>query len=108
MMDKYILDENGEPQKEDDTLKWAKWFEKGNRVLEQTMIDGVKVSTVFLGIDHRIGEYGSYKKPPILWETMIFGGKHNDEQWRYPTKELALQGHRQACELVMGDSNGHH
>lgn len=56
----------------------------------------ITVSTVFLGIDHNYGPEG----PPILFETMIFGGPHNNYQRRYCTWDEAEQGHAQACELA--------
>lgn len=97
----YILDEHGEPRPEPDLNKWGEWF--GNieaRIVEQTMIGDVKVSTVFLAFDHN---FLSLSSEPILWETMIFGGKHDGDQWRYPSRKLAVQGHRQACEIVRGE-----
>jgi hypothetical protein len=47
------------------------------------------VSTVWLGIDH-----SSWDGPPIIFETMIFGGPNDGFQARYATKEAALTGHR--------------
>ncbi len=55
----------------------------------------VEVSTVFLGIDHRYG-----KGQPIVFETMIFGGKHDGYQTRYSTWEEAVEGHKIACNLA--------
>ena len=40
---------------------------------------------------------------PILWETMIFGGEHNEYQGRYTTYEDAIEGHKKAIELVKGE-----
>ena len=73
MLDKYILNENGEPVIEHDILKWAAWLEPalsagGTGVILQE-IDDVKVSTIFLSIDNNF-----FGTPPILWETMVFGG----------------------------------
>lgn len=51
----------------------------------------IRVSTVFLCIDHSFGG-----GRPILWETMIFGGRHNGNQWRYSSLEEAQQGHIEA------------
>ena len=59
-------------------MEWAKWFEKGgNRIVKQEMIGDTKVSTVFLGLDHNFGD-----GPPVLWETMVFGGKFDQHQNR--------------------------
>ena len=48
----------------------------------------VSVSTVLLGLDHGFGD-----GPPLIFETMIFGGEHAGDQWRYGTKEEAERGH---------------
>ena len=29
----------------------------------------------------------------LFWETMIFGGEHSDEQWRYSSRQAALDDH---------------
>ena len=68
MDEKYILNEKGEPVVEPDIKKWGEFFSKSDkrRVANET-IDGVRISTVFLGIDH------SYDGGcPLLWETMTF------------------------------------
>lgn len=55
----------------------------------------IRISTVFLGLDH---QYGS--GPPILWETMVFGGVLDGFQERYATKAEALAGHQEVCRQV--------
>lgn len=55
----------------------------------------ITVSTVFLGLDHGFG--GGV---PILFETMIFGGKHDERMFRYATWAEAERGHWQACKLA--------
>lgn len=57
---------------------------------------GIRVSTVFLGIDHRFNEDG----PPILFETMIFGGPHDGFQDRCSTWKEAVAMHINACDLT--------
>lgn len=73
---------------------WAEWFERSfpDRTVARTEIqDGaVAVSTVFLGIDH--GRPSS-KRSPLLFETMVFGGSHDHECWRWKTWEAAEGGH---------------
>lgn len=56
---------------------------------------GVEVSTVWLGLNHAFRP-----GPPLIFETMIFGGPHNEYQVRYTTEEEARQGHEVACQLV--------
>lgn len=56
-----------------DLDEWGQWFETTNRVVAQTRVaNGVEVSTVFLGRDHAFGG-----GEPLLFETLIFGGKVN-------------------------------
>lgn len=98
-MNKYILDDNNNPILEPDLLKWGLWFEKGNHVVAQDDFDDVKVSTVFLGSDH---SFSREPHSPILWETMIFGGEHDEYQKRYSNFEDAKKGHQSAIDLVKG------
>ena len=65
-----------------------------------------RVSTVFLGLDHRFWGEGQ----PILFETMIFGGPFNDNQTmycdyqeRYCTWGQAETGHEAALKMVLSD-----
>jgi hypothetical protein len=51
---------------------------------------------VFLGVDHNFFDEGE----PVLFETMVFGGKYDEEQERYITYEQAEQGHAQWVEKV--------
>lgn len=80
-----------------DLMKWAEWFETAKRHVANDFIGSGKihVSTIFLGMDHNFGG-----GKPILFETMIFGGKHNDYQERYHTWKEAELGHKKAVELV--------
>ena len=75
----YILNEHGEPVREDDFWKWGRWFETAHRHVADEIIGGARVSTVFLGIDHG---YNFDGRPPVLWETMVFGGPCDQEQER--------------------------
>jgi hypothetical protein len=95
MSDFYILE--GKTPKKVDLTTWAKWFEAGddNRRVASTMKDGVHVSTVFLGLDHSIPAVNS---EPVLYETMIFGGRHSDYQERCSTWEQAEAMHKRACD----------
>jgi len=92
----YILKDKT-PIKEDDLYKWSRWFENiSNRIVQQDVIDGkIKVSTVFLCIDHNWNNNGS----PILFETMIFG-LPKDYQERYCTWNEAEAGHQKALKIA--------
>lgn len=96
MNDKYLLDENLNPVLCDDIIPWARQFEAMDRRVASDKINGVDVSTVFLGLDHNFMDDG----PPLLYETMIFGGDHNGYQERYSTRQEALDGHEKAKKLV--------
>jgi len=95
MNDKYILVDK-KPIVENDLIKWEKWFEKANRHVGKTKINGVEISTVFLSFNHRFG----FGKKPILFETMVFGGKLSGEQERYCTWEQAEKGHKRWVKKV--------
>jgi hypothetical protein len=73
---------------------WMKTNNDKRQIALDTYKD-VMVSTVFLGMDHG---YNSDK--PILFETMIFGGEHDEYQERYATYEEALAGHKRAMEII--------
>lgn len=62
--------------------------------LDRTSVRGqpVEVSTVFLVLDH-----GYSPGPPVLWETLIFGGPDNGYAERYTSEDSARAGH----ELIL-------
>lgn len=53
------------------------------------IVGEAQVSTVFLGLDHRFSENGL----PVLFETMIFGGPHDQFQHRWLTWHEATMFH---------------
>ncbi len=79
-----------------DIMEWAKQWESSDRIVKQDTIGDVKISTVFLGLDHSFGD-----GPPLLFETIIFGGAHDEYQDRYTTYEEAEAGHEVAKQLVL-------
>jgi hypothetical protein len=93
MMGKYIL-EGHTPVLVNDLLAWAKRFGTADRRVEKTEVDGVEISTVFLGVDH--GFCGTLS----LFETMVFGGPLDGEQARYATWEGAELGHAAMVKRV--------
>lgn len=100
----YILDDQDNPVPEPDTLRWGKWLEKNwsrkTLAVDYPVADQVvKVSTIFLGVNHNWSPGGL----PILWETMIFGGEHDLFQVRYTDRQTALEGHEKAVQLVKGE-----
>lgn len=71
------------------------WVEHGLPHVAFTKIGAVDVSTVFLGLDHQFGE-----GPPLLFETMVFGGPLDEEQRRYTTWAEAEAGHAEMVAHV--------
>lgn len=92
----YILD-GKIPVPCDDLMEWGKHFKDHGkrRVASDQITPDIKVSTVFLGMDHQWGQ-----GPPLLFETMVFGGPMHDETDRYSTWEDAEDGHRRMVERV--------
>ncbi len=92
MNDKYKL-EGHEVVPVDDLLEWGSWFETANRHVGLDIFGDVRVSTVFLGLDHNFGN-----GEPLLFETMVFGGPLDGEQERYCTWDEAEAGHKVMVE----------
>ena len=88
----YILE--NEKMKEVDLMTWGRWLDNADRHIGDDRFDnGVRVSTVFLGIDHGLGER------PLWFETMVFGLPDDEEvQERYQTIEEAKEGHARYVE----------
>jgi hypothetical protein len=102
MMKKYRLAPDGRtPIVCEDTIERAEDFEnRPDPHIEDgdTMIGDVRVSTVFLSLDHNWGH-----GPPLLWETMVFGGELDGKCFRYASydgPEGAVQGHAAMCACV--------
>lgn len=91
--------EDGKPKRVSSDV-WARWFEEdANRQIAYDEFDNIYVSTIFLGIDHRFGEEG----PPLIFETMTFGGPTDMAQRRYSTLDEALVGHQAMVKEAKGE-----
>jgi len=80
-------------------LEWAAWFEDANTRVDYTQITSdCSVSTIFIGFNHRYFSDG----PPLVFETMIFGGPNDIEnnQWRYSSWDDAETGHKAAVRIA--------
>ncbi len=100
MSDKFILDNRKVVPADLET--WARWFEQGpslRRVAHDT-INGARISTVFLGIDHGFGGR------PLLFETMVFEGELDGVCERCETYEQAEAMHAEVCERVRATTTG--
>lgn len=99
-MNYYIL-KNGKIKK-CSLEEWFDWWRaEENRRIDLTDISnlpnypgGQIISTVFLGIDHNFNftEFDE-EHVPILFETMVFGGKYSGRAWRYSSYGEAKRGH---------------
>lgn len=95
MKPKYYILKGKTPEPCNDLIEWATEFETGNRDVGKTELpNNVRVSTVFLGLDHSWTE-----DEVLLFETMIFGGEHDEYCERYSTWEDAEAGHQRAVKL---------
>ncbi len=120
----YILDEQGNPVPEYNTLVWGKWFEENinNRRVGNTSFGDINVSTVFLSVVHQ-SNTNLENDRPMLYETMVFASEDIikrllelserddrsiiasifggfDIQRRYATKTEAQAGHEQMCVFI--------
>jgi hypothetical protein len=107
-MNQYILDKDGRtPIRCDDLeafcIARGKRRDEGEpwRVGLTKLENGTEVSTVFLGLDHAWGD-----GPPLLFETMIFGGTEDEYCERYSTWEEAEAGHKKAVEIALNGQAG--
>lgn len=69
------------------------------RRVAHTIVGESRISTVFLCLDHQHGD-----GPPLLFETMVFGGPLTDEQERYSTWDEAEEGHKRKVKRVRAAS----
>ena len=74
-------------------MEWGKLMElKDYRRVAIDVVNGYRVSTVLLGLDHNWGD-----GPPLIFETMVFKGDDSDDldMERYTTLEQAENGHKE-------------
>jgi hypothetical protein len=93
----YVLDKDGEPRLAAFTDEFSDFY-KGieNRRLKVTLAGSIRISTVFLGLDHNFSGVG----PPVLWETMVFGrGDRELDCRRYSSRAEALAGHEEVAAV---------
>lgn len=98
----YTLDAAGNPVRCRDLEEYAQWWATADRTLakskdEREGAPPIEISTVFLGLDH---SFDPGRHPPVLWETLVFGGPLDGEMERYTSKEDAIAGHQAMCERV--------
>lgn len=95
----YILDGNWNPVLEPDLLKWGEWLEARQRAgtlhVADELVGEVRVSTKFIGLPH-LGT----GDPPLLFETLVFGGDLDLQGEWYATRQQAQSGHKEWVEVV--------
>ena len=79
------------------------WWRKRTVINHQVLDDEghvylphVEVSTVWVGINHQFSDDAA----PLFWETMIFGGQHDQDCWRYATREEAFDHHEEVVRAL--------
>lgn len=80
----------------DDLFEWAISGFGGDRGVAKDQVGDASISTVFLAIDHSFGR----TEPPVLFETMVFGGKQDGDMRRYTSYEDAERGHKETLAEV--------
>jgi len=84
---------DGQPVSDDEATRL---FGDGDaRRVARTKVGDAEVSTVLLVIDHSLGE-----GPPLIFETMVFGGPHDNWCDRYSTEAQAQAGHDQVVAAL--------
>lgn len=84
-----------EGTREEQILAWGHDFKDMSiKIVKQdTLPNGLFISTVWLGLDHSWGS-----GPPLIFESMVFNNNFNElDMRRYSAENEALAGH---CELV--------
>jgi len=66
------------------------------RRVAETYVGEVRISTVFLGLDHSYSDDG----PPLVFETLVFGGLLDGDMERYSTWGEAEAGHARMVTAV--------
>lgn len=93
----------------DGLLDFSEYWVHGGRyrnwhVADERPIPGVRVSTIFL----RFGVpsfFDGPDVPPVLFETMVFGGPLDEERIRYRTLDEAEAGHAEMVARVLAVSH---
>jgi len=86
--------------------QWLELYEGDREKREETVrvawtaVGDVHISTVWLGLDHNYERIHHPELPPLIYETMIFGGEMSQEPFRWATEQEAREGHEIAVAAV--------
>lgn len=96
----YILSPDHSPVPCHNEAMWHLWMwtSQDERQVAHAVVNGVQISTVFLGIDHSWTGAG----PPILFETLVIGGDLDKSEQRYAFWDDAVEGHKQWVARIEG------
>jgi hypothetical protein len=83
--------------------EFGEWVETADRVVSKTQVADIEVSTVFLGIDHQF-----FAGPPLLFETMVFGGDLDQNCRRCSTWDEAVEQHEVILSEVLNRVYGYY
>jgi len=90
--DRYVLIDH-KPVLHKDLMEWFNWYEiEENRRVAGTQLGDIFISTVFTGWD--------ITPDHCLFETMIFGGRHDRRYVRCNTWEAAERMHRRVVRVI--------
>jgi hypothetical protein len=98
VLQRYVLDDDGNPVREDDAAEWKEFMKDVARRRVATDEAGKwTVTTLFMGIDHNLVGAG----PPLLWKTSVVG----PQPWGgfscwYSSRWKAVSQHDQVAEAV--------
>lgn len=98
-VNKYILNEQGEPVAEPFLLKWAEWMDANDRYVANDSVGPYRVKTFFLGVDFNQDRLLGPR--PHLFETLAFDqDRECVDVGRFSTRAEALAGHADMCKRM--------
>ena len=106
----YVL--KGKRQVPATLTQWAIWFGTSwpDRQVSETILTNkrkstIRISTVFLGLDHNFSNFMPNR--PLLFESMVFGGKNSGHTNRYHTWKEAAIGHQKIVAMVKAENKSY-
>ena len=88
---------NNTPVLELDLLSWAQWMESVDRQIAFMKIDGIEISTDFMGLDPN----PSHENKPLLFETVVYLSRKKYGQMAcYFSYSEAIKGHDAIVQII--------
>ncbi len=75
--------------------EWGRWFDTTDRHVADLRDEDIRISTTFIGLDHSSGD-----GPPLVFETLVFGGPLDGEEEHCSTWQQAIEMHHQMAQRV--------